>query len=77
MISPWLWGNFPIPAPGALVTSLVQTLRPEEVEVVSPVATVTCEADCSSVVERFLGADMAGFDGFSMDFKWDSWDIIP
>lgn len=32
---------------GALVTSLVQTLRPEEVEVVSPVATVTCEADCS------------------------------
>lgn len=32
---------------GASVTSLVQTLRPEEVEVVSPVATVTCEADCS------------------------------
>jgi hypothetical protein len=36
--------------------------------VVSPVATVTCEADCSSVVEGFLGTDMAGFDGFSMDF---------
>ena len=49
------------PLPGALVASLVQTLRPQEVQVVSPVATVTCEADCSGVEE------MAGF---WMVFGW-------
>ena len=52
----------PAPSPGALVTSLVQTLRPQEVEVVSPVATVTCEADCSSAVERFVFAANLGWD---------------
>ena len=53
------------PLPGALVASLVQTLRPQEVQVVSPVATVTCEADCSGVEEMagFLMVLMV-FDGF-------------